>query len=414
MNDLFRPSLPLLSGLLAFAATAALLATDAFGAISISFDLASPALFTLSARNDVEPDHTGLFFLLSVILAAVGAFNIFPLRTALPRLLYSSLLSISVAKTLYEWAFPVHFHSRNFNHSSDGFFALPWIYCMTTATLAVSSVMHASSKGKKIGQWIFATFSCLPVVAVAVAIIQGTLRGSLLSSITWIACASSAGIAVCVRLLEITRDLLSSSAAGGTRTPLSKADLMYSTSTSALAALLGLFWVVVASWCSPRANSDVNVPAFSLLLLCTREGVLVSGTHPWALVAVTCAAWWTLSALYAVFLRGRPELERFHSDTALGPFHDADVSIWSPNWSLANSLLAVAFTLLPLPAVSWAFLRRKDQSEDFMFVFTTLGALSVMGGQLWSIRFLGVLSVMYGAWRCRDMGLWQSKSNNAI
>jgi hypothetical protein len=94
-------------------------------------------------------------------------------------------------------------------------------------------------------------------------------------------------------------------------------------------------------------------------------------------------------------------------------FSDADVSFWtSPSIWLPT--INLALTLVPLPAIIFSFLRRKEDSEDVLFVLAILSALPVIGAQTTPVRLLGLVGAVYAAWRCYDIGQVNQKSNRLI
>ena len=97
----------------------------------------------------------------------------------------------------------------------------------------------------------------------------------------------------------------------------------------------------------------------------------------------------------------------------MGIFGQEDVSIWTNN-GFFTPLLNLALAAVPAPALGLGFLRRKGDSEDMMFVLAVLSAISVIGAGCSSVRLLGVTGVVFGFWRCYDLGQKQVQSNRLI
>jgi hypothetical protein len=71
--------------------------------------------------------------------------------------------------------------------------------------------------------------------------------------------------------------------------------------------------------------------------------------------------------------------------------------------------------IVPLPGIALGVLRRKDDSsEELLFVLAIVSLLPIVGAQVNSIRYLGIVGSLFAAWRCYDIGLTQRNSDRLI
>lgn len=133
-----------------------------------------------------------------------------------------------------------------------------------------------------------------------------------------------------------------------------------------------------------------------------------------ALAATAASVWWLTSAMYSIFVRGYAEqIGISHFELNVGIFHEENVSIWNSS-SLWYPGLNLLLMFVPLPAIYLGFLRRKGESEDILFILALLSLVPVLAAQCSSIRLLGVTGVIFGSWRCYDVGQKQADSNKLI
>jgi hypothetical protein len=133
--------------------------------------------------------------------------------------------------------------------------------------------------------------------------------------------------------------------------------------------------------------------------------------EPLASVFVASGAWWFLSALYSIFVKGMSSNSGL--DTIIPkhePYRDISISFWNQN-SLWLPILNFILVCTPLPSMVTAYLRRKGESEDLMFVLSIFSSIALFGGQIWSIRLLGLTGTVFGFWWCYELSLLQQKSN---
>jgi hypothetical protein len=191
-------------------------------------------------------------------------------------------------------------------------------------------------------------------------------------------------------------------------------------------AILTLFWTIICTFVDHH-NIDVNlaVPFSSLIFICIRKEMSFNSFHPIVYSAITSVTWWVLLAIYLIFFKGFYILKNNHYDILEGFEHsysfsffsDQNISIWeaeSRNHSLFISFINLFLLIIPLPGIILGFLRRKNESEEVMFVLSILSILGVIGAKVNSIRYVGVLGVVIAGWRCYDIGVMNKKNNRII
>jgi hypothetical protein len=425
----FFPSLPALRSVLLLAAMgAALVASEAFGPLSVSIDPDSPTFIVIDAHPELAADHGGFFMLLSIFMLAAAAGGLLPVRKAASRFLFIVAFSYCAANALLEWAFPLALNKDSPHH---GTFQLPWVYCLATVFFATSAAIHsgqasgtkaavrdasASSSASKealhTGTIMFVVSGSLPFAGIVWAGAMDTVHANL-SGVLWVAALANAMIAICTRAAELSREI-SGVKGGWSRSVLSASLSASSATVCLLSAVAGIVWTASASLVTPHVSSDLTVPLACLLLLCTRRNLLVSDVHPLALAAYAASSWWYLSTTYAIFGRGFAARAGIHDfELNVGIFGKEDVSFWTHDGVLIP-LLNLVLAAVPAPAIVLGFLRRKGDSEDMMFVMAVLSAVSVIGAGCSSVRLLGVMGVVFGFWRVYDIGQKHVQSNRLI
>lgn len=97
----------------------------------------------------------------------------------------------------------------------------------------------------------------------------------------------------------------------------------------------------------------------------------------------------------------------------MGVFGAENVSFWN-NDNLWYPSLHILLLLVPLPAIYLGYMRSKGDTEDVLFILALLSVLSVVGSGCSAVRLLGVSGVVFGSWRCYDIGQKQVSSNRLI
>lgn len=126
---------------LVLAVASALVATEALGPLSFQIDPNSPTYVIISMHPELATEHSGVFLLLAVGLAAAAAFNVLAVNKPLPRLLFAVVFSYCSAKALVSWAFPLNMSEDSASH---GTWELPWLYSIASTLLGTSSILHSS------------------------------------------------------------------------------------------------------------------------------------------------------------------------------------------------------------------------------------------------------------------------------
>jgi hypothetical protein len=259
------------------------------------------------------------------------------------------------------------------------------------------------------GTIMFVISSSIPFVAFFWALITRHIREDF-SGILWCAAASNAMLAISVRISDLSTEIKMRGGPGDKK----HSTLASTVSICVLAAMLGIGWTVGASLLTHTISSDLIVPISCLLLLCTKRNHLISDIHPVALAAGASSVWWLTSALYSIFIRGYAMRKGIsHFELNVGIFGEENIGIWNSD-SIWTPILSFTLMCVPLPAIALGFLRRKGESEDILFILALLSLLPVIAAGCSSIRLLGVMGVVFGSWRCYDVGQKVSDSNKLI
>lgn len=228
--------------------------------------------------------------------------------------------------------------------------------------------------------------------------------------IVWASAVCNGAVAVTNRVSDLLREVSElQSSSPQTAAAAARPINSVAASVAVFAAILSMLWVALGSLLSPDVYTDLAIPASSLLLLCTRRG-MVGDFPPLALSTMVSANYLLLSALYSIFMLHDTD-EFFVAPVSW--YEDGIVSFWSaPNWW--KPLLALLLTCMALPGIVLAVLRRKDEAEEVMFVLGVLGIATFIGAEIMSTRMLGAISALASFWRVYDISLKQTRSNRLI
>ena len=378
----------------------------------------------LSLHPELAESHEAVFLILSGLLLSAAVLNIVPLKQPISRLLFLFAFSYCSARTLLGWAFPL---ALNVDSPHHGMLQLPWLLCSTTAFTASSVAIHSSitvkpkTKGKdgrdttssiiSLGTVLFIIFSSIPFAALVFTLATKT-GGANLLGILWTSAVSNGLLAMCVRSSELFREVKGRGAVGSDRRNM---DINASSaSMCVMTAMQGIGWTVGASLLTHSISSDLTVPFSCLLLLCVKRTIFSSNTHPVSLAATAASTWWLLSGLYSIFVKGYAiKVGISHFELNVGIFGEQNISIWNCS-SLWYPFMNFILVLVPLPAICLGFLRRKGESEDILFILALFSVVPVLAAQCSSIKLLGIMGVIFGSWRCYDVGKKQSDSDKLI
>lgn len=161
-------------------------------------------------------------------------------------------------------------------------------------------------------------------------------------------------------------------------------------------------------------NADWTIPLATLVLMTVPRGKLLRSAHPFAVVLLSSGIWWLISGVYSLFFKGIGVPSGIETIVAKQvPYQDIAVSFWNQS-SIMLPILNFILLCIPLPVMALSYLRRHDESEDLMFMLSAFSCITLFGGQIWSIRMLGLVGAIYGLWWCYDLSLLQQKSNALI
>jgi hypothetical protein len=388
--------------------------------LSLAVDRNSPTYLVVELHPELAGNHEAVFLILSAFLLASVVMNILPIKQALPRVLFLFAFSYCAARTLLGFGFPLALNQDSPHH---GTLQLPWLYCYSLAFTASSSAIHSYSNAKpkssakgdsSFGTVMFLICACLPFGSLVWVMISGTYRVNS-HGIFWAAAVTNAILTVCNRLSELSREIKMRGSAGlDKRNAAAMSSVASSAAQCIIASSLSIFWTVIASLSTDAVSSDVTVPLSCLTLMCVNRNLRLTETHPVALAGVAAATWWLVSALYSIFVRGyASSIGLHHFELNVGIYNAEKVSIWTADgwW---YPVLNFVLLLLPLPAIVLGYLRRKGESEDILFTLAIMSSLAVVASSCASVQLLGVAGVLFGAWRCYDVGVKQADSNRLI
>lgn len=401
--------------MLLFSIVSALIAAKALGVPTFSYNPSSSTFISIKLQTEIEGEqHSGVYLMISALLCMSTVFNVLAVKKPIPRILFVLAFSYCSAKSLLSWAFPL---SMSIDSPHHGVFQLPWLFTITSTFVGTSAAINASLQNSSSSNtWIFILSAIIPIMAIVWMVVEDTLHEHLIGVI-WISAIINSSIGISTRVSELSREV------SGLRKGSSKdsSSITSSSSSSAsvclMAAVLGICWTSLGSISSPHLSNDIMIPLSCLLLLVTKRGILVQDTHPLAITTLAASLWWILSSLHAILVVGA-----FSDDAAIrngnefptfSLFSDADISFWTSS-SLWLPVINIVLVFVPIPAILLGFMRRKDESEDVLFVLSVLSALSIIGSQAMSIRLLGLVGMIYAAWRCYDVGQAHKISNRLI
>lgn len=180
-----------------------------------------------------------------------------------------------------------------------------------------------------------------------------------------------------------------------------------------ISSLSCITWSALLTF-SAGYNPDWTIPLSTLVLLTVPKGRFFQNAHPFAVVLLASGLWWLTSGVYSIFLKGIGEPSGIDAIVAKHiPYKDINISFWNQS-SISLPVLNLVLLCIPVPPIILAYLRRHDESEDLMFMLSAFSCITLFGGQVWSIRLLGLVGAAYGLWWCYDLSLLQQRSNAVI
>ena len=226
--------------------------------------------------------------------------------------------------------------------------------------------------------------------------------------IIWAAAVTNSCIAIATRTADIIREINNLKVSSESREMRNVNTV--AASVAVVSAFMGIMWCAIGSLLSPNIYSDIAIPVSSLLLLCTRRGMIFGDFHPMALSGMFTTSYLLLSALYSIFALRATDTFFVAPSTW---YEDGIVSVWSAS-SMWLPWLTLLLMLVPLPAIVLGIIRRKDETEELMFVLAVLSLAAAVGAQIMSVRILGVMGLVYGMSGVATAGTTHMQSNRLI
>lgn len=408
-----------------------LVALEGFGHLNMTVEQTTSNYLTVSFHPDMAvTEHPVLFFLLTSVLSMLAAVGMIPLHTLLMCVLYSALFAFISSKAMLAWAFPLSLSDNSFTHDV---LAFPFVYLYVFKFLLTLVAVYNPTLNPKQGRVVVKSNNVTVtqgalVIACALPFfgllysISANVYPIAHSGVEWSAIVGFVTLCVTTRLREVYNLTTNSSTSsiGSTYSSNMSANA-YSTKVIAElsvclpCAALTIFWVCFAVFTSHALDRDVFIPLASLTLLCTTQGSVLRGVSPIVLVGVFCAAFWVLSALYAVLV------QNYNAEATLLNFAlsrdilgiDSDVSIWT-NTSKFWPLLHLGEILLPLPGIYAGVVHSYGRSEDVLFVLALCSVVPIFGAQISSLRYLGVVGLVFAAHKGYTLNNMQQRSDLLI
>lgn len=388
-----------------------LVAMEGFGHLNLTMEQTSSHYLTIAFHPDMNvQEHPALFFALTTALSGLAWIGLIPLNSLFMCVLYSLLFGFISSKAMLSWAFPLSLADNSFTHE---IFAFPFSYLYASKfLLTLVAVWNPSASGKQgssmVTKGALVLACAMPFFGLLWAISTNVYPQAHVG-IEWSAVVGFVTLCGTTRLREIYNDTtgaLSGNAGRGESREMSPC---------IPCATLAVFFTSMAVFTSHGLDRDIFVPLSSLAFLCTSPGAVLPGKAPVMVVGAICAAFWTLSALYAVLVKGYgldPSVVAFEGPQDM--FHlDSDVSIWTNDsklWPLINLVLVLA----PLPGVISGLFPRVGRSEDIIFVLAVLSLVPVFAAQISSLRYLGIVGMLFAAWKGYRVSDLQHRSDRLI
>lgn len=397
------------------------MAFEALGPVTLAIDPSSSTYIVISIDPIFADQHAGLFLIICVLLLLGAAVGVLPLQRAMPRYIFLFAFTYCGSVSVHAWAFPEYLGDLS---ADIGAFQLPKMLCLISVFLGSFVTVHCSisaslsTMSKSLVGLFFFLMTVLPFVATVWAALTGSLLRHIMG-IMYVAMFTNGVCASVIRMTEVINDQSDIvgkprgyTAAGG-----GESLEVLRTVVTVTASVLSLVWGIFACVATTEIDADFAVPVVTLVLMCVKRGIFLESAHPIITSLLASCFWWLMSAFYHLFIRGAAE-GKFNVDgydtrqTVFLP--DADVSIWTckPAWF---AYLHIVLAIMPLPVIFMSSIRqRKNDSEDIIFALAIMSLLSGVAAQIWSIRFLGIVGLTVGMWRCSFIGHAQKMSDRLI
>ena len=411
-----------------------LIALEGFGHLNLTIEQSSTSYLTIALHPDMNiQEHPALFFLLSSALSALVWIGFIPLNNIPLCLLYSLLFGFISSKAMLGWAFPISLSNDNFTHNILEF---PFIYLFISKFLLTFVAIWnptISQKSRNINTTTSGSgssmmdilFSEAPLVFACAVPFFGLLYALSTnvyniahSGIVWSAIVGFSTLCLTTRARELYIE--SSNIIGTNRNNLNRIQAKSTRNSIGISvciptSILTIFWMCFAIVNTHGLDKDLLIPLSSFTLLCTKPSAILRDTSPIILVGMFCSIFWIGSTIYAVLLKGYgsdPALESFQkSDDWLGL--DSDVSIWT-NTAVTWPLLNLLQVLAPVPGIISGIYLSYGCTEDVLFVFAILSLVPVFAAQISSLRYLGILGMIFAAGKGYRLTDQQQRSDRLI
>lgn len=418
----FKQAKFLRSACVTLCAIFSLFAFEAFGELTLTMDPESSLFMAFSLHpNMTTSEHSTLFLIISSVLTLMVWIGVLSL-TSLPAIvLYAGMFGYLSTKAVIGWSFPLSLAEDSLTHEV---LAFPFCYVYLTKYLVTfvalwnpptqAPLAFLSNVG-------FFILCILPFVAMGWSFYADVYHQSI-TGIVWTTIVGNTSLCVSTRMREVAWDLRQFRLRGGAYATAASAAIAPNRAAKArkqlpvclIMALLTILWTIRGTMRARHWDRDIVVPLSTLLLLCTKEGDMFPDTPPLVLSAVFSSLWWVLSALYSMFIVGMYTESDLPFDLSSDFFGlDADISFWT-NESKMICWLNLAQLIVPIPGIILGLMRRKDESEDVLFVLAVVSAVPIIGASVSSVRYLGMIAMLLSAWRCYDVGQMKKRSNRII
>jgi hypothetical protein len=415
-----------------------MVAGNALGTLNITYDASSPFLFTVQLLEDIAEgeeggvDRGGIFAALSAVLCVASFLGLMPLKTALQRVLYLLCFSYCAAMACFYWVFPesVSGHGSVVSLDADALLTFPWLLCFLSVFFSTSTILNISSAAATGGSggWMLAMSASVPVAFTCFAVFSAD-HEHFLANTFFLNMSIQTGTAVCSRLIDFSKQHDPSTLSSRS----SAASSSFAETICMISSVLAFSFGFMHCLFSRHVICDFAVPLLSVVFATSRE-------LGWGMSGNISAIYWVLSALYSLFAKDYNGLEFLHEfATPLhgqkGVFADADLSIWSQELSEGGyawlTWMHLLLLFLALGPIVMTFFRgagssldsrghssqqrgQNDGSDDLLFVLSVIAIIPVITAQLWSIRLLGVLGVVFGVSNAYFFNRRQRRSDNVI
>lgn len=418
-----------------------MVAGNALGTLNITYEPSSPFLFTFQLLEDLAEggddavDHGGIFAVLTAVLTVASFLGLLPLKTGLQRVLYLLCFSYCCAMACFWWVFPesASGHRGVVTLDADSFFTYPWLMCLLSVFFSTSTILNLSSVTGSggAGGWMLTMSAAVPVAFTTFSAVSSDHERYLVDSF-FLSMSVQGGMAVCSRLLALSKQH-DPSALSTRATASQAATAAFAETICMISSVLAFSFGFMHCLFSRHVICDFAVPVLSTVLATSRD-------FGWGTSGGVSALYWTCSALYSLFVKDYSGLEFLHEfatpiHNQRGIFADADLSYWSQElseggyaWLTWMHLLLLGMALGPIvmtalrggsaaaSARGHSFQQRgqNDGSDDILFVLSVIAIIPLITAQIWSIRLLGLLGVVFGVCNAYAFNRRQTMSDNVI